>query len=81
MLMRTMTDTHASNEMSESALVEDVSDHAVGFALIEATLVATSHDTTCILTSVLKKRETFVYFCSTVDVWVVKQESENAAHG
>jgi hypothetical protein len=49
----TVADTHTSDQFCDGLLIQDVPDHAIGFALEEPALGSTGYDATCILSSVL----------------------------
>lgn len=76
----TVPDAHPAVQGGQCLSVEDVSDHAVGLALIEASLGPASDDTTRILTAMLEERETFTDLRRRLLSRVMEDETANAAH-
>jgi hypothetical protein len=50
----TVPDAHPSNQPANRIAVEDVADHAICFALVEAPFGTAGDDSTCILAAVLQ---------------------------
>lgn len=48
-LLLTVTDTHVTLEASDGLRVKDITDHAVGLDLVEATTRTAGDDTSCVL--------------------------------
>jgi hypothetical protein len=49
----TMADTHTSDQFCDGLFIQNIPDHAIGFALEESALGTTGYDATCILSSML----------------------------
>jgi hypothetical protein len=75
-----MSDSHATYQSRDRGVVKDISDHSVGFTLVETTLESTGDDPTCILTTMLKERKTLCNFCGDIEGGVVQKKTEDAAH-
>ena len=75
-----MTDAHPADEPGEGRGVKDVPDHAICFALEEASLRTACDDAAGILTAVLEEGETLADLRSSIDGGVVEKETEDAAH-
>ena len=48
----TVSDAHSADELAQALCVEQVADHAVALALVEATFRSARDDTACILPAV-----------------------------
>lgn len=75
-----MSDSHAAYQSRDGAVVKDITDHAVGFALVETTLGSTGDDSTSILTTMLEEGKTLCDFCSDIDSRIVQKKTEDATH-
>jgi hypothetical protein len=75
-----MPNTHSTNEGADRVRSEDVADHAVRLALVETALLAARHDPACILTAMLKERETLADLGRSVYARIGEKEAEDAAH-
>lgn len=75
-----MTNAHGTNERAQALLVKHIPDHAVGLALVQASLCPARYDPAGILAAVLQQAESFAYLGSDLAVLVVEEETEDAAH-
>jgi hypothetical protein len=75
-----MTHAHPSNQGADGVRIEDVADHAVCLALVEATLGTAGDDPARILAAVLEKCEPFADVGRSMDTRVGEQEPKHAAH-
>ena len=70
-----MADTHPADESGNGCGVEDISDHAVRLALVEAALRATCHDAARILAAMLEEREPFADLCGSIQGGIMEEEA------
>lgn len=78
--LQTVAYAHAADEGGDSLGIEDVSDHAVCFTLIETALGAAGDDPARILATVLEEAEGLAYFGGGRTVRVLEEETKDAAH-
>ncbi|KAJ2988730.1 hypothetical protein NUW54_g9018 [Trametes sanguinea] len=70
-----MAYTHPANQPGDRGGVEDISDHSIGLALVEASFRPAGDDAARILAAVLEKGETFADLRSSIDRGVVQEKA------
>jgi hypothetical protein len=75
-----MSDAHSTDEGADRVRVEDVADHTVRLALVEAALLPARHDPARILPAMLEEREPLADLRGDVDAGVGEDEAKNSAH-
>ena len=70
-----MSYTHSSNQPGQRVCVEDISDHAIGFALEEATFGTAGNDTASILATVLQQGQAFANLLRDVHRWIMREQT------
>lgn len=75
-----MSHSHASNQTLYGLLVENIPDHTIRLALIEATFRSTRNYSTCILSSMLQQREALTDFRRSVGIGVMQKKTKNSTH-
>lgn len=70
-----MANSHSAYQFPDRVLIEYISDHAIGLALIETTLRSASDDPAGILASMLQQRKTFADLWSTIDIRIVQKQA------
>lgn len=75
-----MPNTHSADESGDRFFIEDITNHTVRLALVEATFRPTGDDPASVLASMLEKSQSFAYFLGCIDVRVVQEKTETPAH-
>lgn len=77
----TVTDSHASDEITYSRRVEHIADHAIALHLVEAAFGPASDDSASILPAVLEETETFAELSASRRVRraIPQQQPDDAA--
>jgi hypothetical protein len=77
---RTMTNAHSTDQTSDCVRVKNIAYHAIRFGLKEATFWPTGNHTSCILATMLEKRETFTYLWRSMLKRIVKEKTKYSTH-
>lgn len=77
---RTVSDAHTTNQPGDGISIEDIPDHSVGFALVEAAFGTASDDTTRILAAVLQEGQALRDFRGSIDGGVMQEKAKDTTH-
>jgi hypothetical protein len=76
----TMSYAHPADQFRNGLVIEDISDHPIGFALVQTALWTTGDDTTCILAAMLQQGKALTDLSGRIDSRIVQQQTQYAAH-
>lgn len=75
-----MSNSHTANQPPDRPRIKHISHHPVRLALVETPFRPTSDNTASILSAVLQEGKALADFGGGIDVGIVQEETEYAAH-